>query len=104
MEPSVKSKLSRIVAFMGLAFLASLSFAQTAKREDYCINLVGVGIDSRLTLSRRIALPVIGTADPDEFLGEKPLVEGMHSSRGVSLNSIDLRSLIFLLSSLRSSN
>jgi len=54
------------------------AFAKTSKGKDYGVNLVGVGINSRLALRRRIALPVVRTADSDEVLGKNPLVEGMH--------------------------
>jgi hypothetical protein len=54
------------------------AFAKTSKGKDYRVNLVGVGINAGLALRRRIALPVIWTADPDEVLGKNPLVEGMH--------------------------
>jgi hypothetical protein len=53
-----------------------------------------VGINAGLTLCRGIALPVIRTTDPDEVLGENSLVEGVHIHRWVSLNSIDLRSVV----------
>ena len=33
----------------------------------------------------RIALPVVGTTDPDEVLGENPLVEGMHIDSRMNL-------------------
>ena len=54
------------------------AFAKTSKRKDYRVNLVGVGINPGLALRSRIALPVVRTADPDEVLGENPLVEDMH--------------------------
>jgi hypothetical protein len=69
------------------------AFAQTAKGENYRVNLVGIWVNARLALRRRIALPVVGAADPYELLGEKPLVEGMHIGSCVSLNSI-LRSVV----------
>jgi hypothetical protein len=53
------------------------AFAKTSKRKDYRVNLVGVGINPRLALRSRITLPVVRTTDPDEVLGENPLVEGM---------------------------
>jgi hypothetical protein len=71
------------------------AFAETSKREDYCVNLVGVGINTGLTLRRGIALPVVRPTNSDEVLGENPLVEGVHIVRCVSLNSIDLRSVPF---------
>ena len=51
----------------------------------HLFNLVGVGINSRLALRSRIALPVVGTTDPDEVLGENPLVEGMHIDSRMNL-------------------
>jgi hypothetical protein len=53
------------------------AFAKTSERKDYRVNLVGVGINACLALRRGIALPVVRTADPDEFLSENSLVEGM---------------------------
>ncbi len=55
------------------------AFAKTSKRKDYRVNLVGVGIDTRLALRSRIAFPVVRTADPDEILGENPLIEGVET-------------------------
>jgi hypothetical protein len=55
------------------------AFAQTSKRKDYRVNLVGVGIDTRLALRSRIAFPVVRTADPDKILGENPLIEGVET-------------------------
>jgi hypothetical protein len=53
------------------------AFAETSKRKDYRVNLVGVGIDTCLALRSRIAFPVVWTSDPDEILGENPLIEGV---------------------------
>jgi len=55
------------------------AFAKTSKRKDYRVNLVGVGIDARLALRSRIALPVVWTADPDEVLGKDTLIEGVET-------------------------
>jgi len=38
-----------------------------------------VGINPRLALSSRVALPFVWTPDSNEILSEHPLVEGMHS-------------------------
>ena len=54
------------------------TFAKTAKRKDYRINLMGVGINPSLALRSRVALPLVRTADPDELLSKNPLVEGTH--------------------------
>jgi hypothetical protein len=43
------------------------------------INLMRVGINPRLALSSRVALPSVRTPDSNEILSENPLVEGMHS-------------------------
>jgi hypothetical protein len=43
------------------------------------INLMRVGINPRLALSSRVALPFVRTPDSNEILSENPLVEGMHS-------------------------
>ena len=54
------------------------AFAKASKRKNHRVNLVGVGIDTRLALRRRISLALVRTANPNEILGENPLVEGMH--------------------------
>ena len=62
------------------------TFAKTSKRKDHRVNLVGVGINPSLALGSRIAFPFVRTADPDEVLGENPLVEGMHVDSCLGLN------------------
>ena len=52
---------------------------EPAEREDHGVDLVRIGIDARLALRCRIALPVIGTADPDQILGEETPVEGVEA-------------------------
>jgi len=40
---------------------------------------VRVGVDARLALRSRIALPVVWTTDPDEVLGKDTLIEGVET-------------------------
>jgi hypothetical protein len=51
------------------------TFAKPSKRKDYGVNLVGVWIDSCLTLRSRIALPVVRSTHPDEILRKDALIE-----------------------------
>jgi hypothetical protein len=68
------------------------AFAKTSQRKDNCVNLVGIGINPRLALCSRIALPIVRTADANKVLRENPLVEDMHSEC-VRFNSRALRSV-----------
>ena len=54
------------------------AFAETPEREDHRVDLVGVGIDARLPLRRRVALAVVRPTDADEVLGEHAKVEWMN--------------------------
>jgi hypothetical protein len=54
------------------------AFAKTSQSKDNRVNLVGVGINPRLALCSRIALPIVRTADANKVLRENPLVEDMH--------------------------
>ena len=56
------------------------ALAEASEREDHRVDLVGVGIDARLPLRRRVAFPVIRAADPDEVLGEDAPVESVEAS------------------------
>jgi hypothetical protein len=53
-------------------------FPKASKGKNNCINLVRVGIDTRLALRRRISRALVWTANPNEILGKNPLVEGVH--------------------------
>ena len=57
------------------------ALAQASEREDHRVDLVGVGVDPRLPLRRRVALPVVRPADADEVLGEDAPVEGVEGHR-----------------------
>jgi hypothetical protein len=51
-----------------------------------------VGINPRLALMNRVALPFVRTPDSNEILSENPLVEGMHS--GIVLTKVlDVREM-----------
>jgi hypothetical protein len=45
-------------------------------RSFYPVNLMRVGINPRLALSSRLALPFVRTPDSNEILSENPLAEG----------------------------
>ena len=51
------------------------AFAEAPQREDHRVDLMRVGVDPRLALRRRVAFPVVRTADADEVLGEDAPVE-----------------------------
>ena len=57
------------------------ALAQTPEGENHGVDLVWVWIDSRLTLGRRIALAVVGSADPHEVLGKHPEIEVVERHR-----------------------
>src|SRR5262249_53356293 len=82
-------------AYTGLHGLAEADFvrkdtttlAQTPKRENHGVDLVWVWIDSRLTLGCRIALAVVGSADPHKILGKHPEIEVVERHRSSSPRS-----------------
>src|SRR6476620_11524593 len=47
----------------------------TPERENHGVDLVWVWIDPRLTMGCRLALAVVGSADPHEVLGKHPEIE-----------------------------
>jgi hypothetical protein len=56
------------------------------------VNLMRVGINPRLALSSRVALPFVRTPDSNEILSENPLVKWMHS--GIVLTKVlDVREM-----------
>ncbi len=63
------------------------ALAKTPERKDHRVDLVRVGINPRLALRSRIALPVVRTADPHEVLGEHAQIEGVERHRGTQFTS-----------------
>ena len=58
-------------------------FLQPPQREDHRVDLVRVGIDPRLSLRRRKALPVIRPPDPHQVLSEKASIKGVEAHGSV---------------------
>jgi hypothetical protein len=53
------------------------TLAQASKCENHCVDLMRIGVDSRLPLRRGVAFPVIRTPGTDEVLGKNASVESM---------------------------
>ena len=49
--------------------------------ENHSINLMGIGVNSRLALRRCIAFPVVRATDPNQVLCENAAIERMQYHR-----------------------
>jgi hypothetical protein len=58
------------------------AFAKASKGKNYCVNLVRIWINARLSLGCGIALAIVRTADANEILGENALVERVKYCHG----------------------